>query len=211
MTEDNRSQRRGTRRALASLSLFLAVGVVTVTGAIAFLRPFSMVVTSLHVIFGLCLVIAAIWHVRNNFPSLRSDLKTRSAIVCATLAVVLLTAVLLQVPPVRTFMSWSANVGPSPVSWLGHENRLRLRYSASREYLLILDVQKGPAYPTERPCIAIWLENESAYHIHTLHAPDAEDAARRDAPHSGAERAAVDPFPHGRKAVRRRWGLQYPV
>ncbi len=179
MNETNGSKRRGTRRALASLSLLIAVGVVTATGAIAFLRPFSLTVTSLHVVFGLCLVIAAIWHIGHNIPQLKRYLKTQSAVVCATAATVLAAAVFLQAPPIRTFMGWSADADRSPVSWLDREGRLRLRYAASEDCLLVLDVQKGPTYPVTAPCMAIWLENESAYHIHTLHAPEREDGARR--------------------------------
>ena len=68
---------------------------------------------------------------------------SKTAISCGAIAAALIAAVVFELPPVRTFMSWSANVGPSTVSWLDRGDALQLRYAASDDYLLVLDVQKG--------------------------------------------------------------------
>jgi hypothetical protein len=49
MNKHNDLQQRLAQRTLASLSLFIIVCVVVVTGIIAFLRPFSITVISLQV------------------------------------------------------------------------------------------------------------------------------------------------------------------
>jgi hypothetical protein len=166
------SRQIGTQRSVASLSLFVVVCVVIVTGIIAFLRPFSITVISLHAIFGLCFVITAIWHIKNNFPSLWGYLKTREAIACIVLASALGTAILLQVAPVRIFMQLCANASPSPVKLVDEDDQIKFEYVVSDDYLLEMVVQKGSAYPATPPRMAIWLENQSAFHIHTLYATD---------------------------------------
>jgi hypothetical protein len=45
---------------------------------------------------------------------------------------------------------------------------------------MLLDLRKGPGYnPENQPHLAIWLENQSLYHIKTLHASDLNDSRQQ--------------------------------
>jgi uncharacterized membrane protein len=133
MNKHNDLQQRLAQRTLASLSLFIIVCVVVVTGIIAFLRPFSITVISLHVIFGLCFAVTAVWHVRNNFPSLRNYLVSGKAITCIVLACGLAAAIVLQIPPVRALMRLSANTDRTAVTVVTQADRLHFEYRLSDE------------------------------------------------------------------------------
>ncbi len=58
-----------------------------------------------------------------------------------------------------------------------NEDGMVYRYSPSPEYKMELKVKSGPSYdPDNPPRIAIWLENQGAFHIKTLRSPDEIDS-----------------------------------
>jgi hypothetical protein len=57
------------------------------------------------------------------------------------------------------------------------EKGLTYQYSPDPDYKLLLDVRTGPSYdPQNPPHLAIWLENQSLYHIKTLYSSDRNDS-----------------------------------
>ena len=177
MNDDSGNTTRQRSRTIVSLTLLLAVGVVTVTGVIAFLRPFSLLIVSLHVVFGLAFALATLWHIKNNFPHLRRYAKSKAIVFCTAAAVGLAAVVVGQIPPVRALMRLSPNTGAAAIEVVDEAEQLRFDYAPADDYRLRLDIQKGSEFPPTSPCLAIWLENESAYHIHTLYTTDGDNLA----------------------------------
>jgi hypothetical protein len=97
--------------------------------------------------------------------------------VCALLAAVLGAVIAFQLPPIPAFMNLSKNVGPSRSTLIDDRHQLHYSYAVSEDYALRMTVQKGSSYPAPAPLMAIWVENQSAYHIHTLYTSEGDNLA----------------------------------
>lgn len=150
--------------------------VLAVTGTIAFVRPFSLKVVGLHALVGFVFVALVGLHVAASSRAMARHLRSR--ILWISLAVTaLLTAVLWWQPgPVRTVLGWSGNLGPALDRFEIDERGMVYRYTPDPSYKMVLEIRTGAAYdPGNPPRLAIWLENQSHYHIKTLLEPTEED------------------------------------
>jgi hypothetical protein len=198
------------RRAVSLLTA-LTFLVLSVTGVIAFILPFSIDIIGLHALMGFVFVILIGLHVFNNSRPLKSYLHSKALWV--TLAVTaLLTALFWWQPaPVKTVLGWSGNLGPAMERFEMDEDGMVFDYVPSPDYKMRLTVKPGPAYKTDPPPdVAIWLENQGGYHIKTLLAPVTEaetpyyafkhagwEKAKRDAEENAGIDAVSQPTPNG--------------
>lgn len=158
---------------LLSASTFL---VLAVTGVIAFLRPFSLPVVGLHALMGFAFVALVIFHIAASSRSMARHLRTKT--LWTTLAMTILATVFLwwQPQPVKTVLGWSENLGPALDRFEMGETGMIYRYSPDLSYKMTLEIRSGVSYdPANPPRLAIWLENESHYHIKTLYGPKTGD------------------------------------
>ena len=195
--------RSGLRRKTVTLLTGLTFVVVAATGIAAFVAGFDLQVIGLHALMGFAFILLVALHVANNLtPLLRYG---RGKTVWVSLALTLLAVLVMwrQPPPVKKLLSLSGNLGPAQERFEMSEEHLVFQYSPADHYKLALTVKMGPAYQLENPPqIAIWLENQGAYHIKTLLAPEKGqeellpywafkvkgwEQAKRDAEAKGAE------------------------
>jgi hypothetical protein len=151
--------------------------VLSVSGIVAFLQPFSIQVVGLHALMGFAFVALVIFHVAASSRAMARHLRSRT--LWGSLGFTALFAGLLwwQPQPVKTVLGWSKNLGPALDRFEVGESGMVYRYSPDPGYKMILDLRTGPAYDAARPPrIAIWLENQSHYHIKTLLEPVGDDA-----------------------------------
>ena len=159
---------------LLSASTFL---VLAVTGVIAFLRPFSLPVVGLHALMGFAFVALVILHVAFSSRAMVRHLRTKS--LWTTLTITVLATVFLwwQPRPVRTILGWSQNLGPALDRFEMGEKGMIYHYHPDPSYQMTLEIRSGVSYdPANPPRLAIWLENESHYHIKTLYEPKTADS-----------------------------------
>jgi hypothetical protein len=150
--------------------------VLAATGAIAFFRPFSLQVVGLHALMGFAFVALVAFHVAASSRAMARHLRSRS--LWTSLVLTGLAAALLwwQPRPVRAVLGWSKNLGPALDRFEIGEGAMVYRYSPDPGYRMSLEIRTGPAYEPERPPrLAIWLENQSHYHVKTLLEPQSED------------------------------------
>jgi hypothetical protein len=114
------------------------------------------------------------------------------------LAVALFTALFYYQPaPIKAVLGLSGNLGPALDMFELNEKGLTYQYSPDPGYKLLLDVRTGPSYdPQNPPHLAIWLENQSLYHIKTLFSSD-HNKSREELPYwafkvGGWEKAIKD-------------------
>lgn len=153
--------------------------VLSSTGAIAFLRPFSLRVVGLHALAGFFFVVLVGLHVAASSRTMARHL--RSATLWTSLAIAGLGSAVLwwQPPAVKTVLGWSANLGPALDRFEARKEGIVYRYSPDPAYRMALEIRTGPSYdPAHPPRLAIWLENQSNYHIKTLHEPESPDRER---------------------------------
>lgn len=161
------------RRRITSLLIMLTFGVMTVTGVLAFFRPFSIKIVGLHALMGFVFVAFITVHILNNNRQLKGYL--RSPVVWLALAVItgLSALFFFQPAPVKAVLGLSQNLGPALDRFEVQEDGMVYQYVPSEDYRMKLTVKSGPNFdPADPPAMAIWLENQGGYHIKTLRGPD---------------------------------------
>jgi len=198
------------RRAVSLLTA-LTFLVLSVTGVIAFIQPFSLGVIGLHSLMGFLFVGMIVLHVVNNSRPMAGYLRSKT--LWASLAVTAaLTALFWWQPaPVRAVLGLSGNLGPAMDRFEMNEDGMNFSYTPSPDYKMRLTVKTGASYhASPPPQVAIWLENQGGYHIKTLLAPDTPgetpywafkhagwEKAKRDAEALGEVDAVSSPTPNG--------------
>ncbi|HOY24847.1 MAG TPA: hypothetical protein PK002_16950, partial [Cellvibrio sp.] len=82
------------RRAFVSLSVFIFFIVILVTSVLMFFKPHTPLVALVHTGIGFLLLTIAIWHLKNNFSSLKAYFKLRQSKSGAAFGLALPIAVL---------------------------------------------------------------------------------------------------------------------
>lgn len=159
------------RRAVSLLTAFTFL-VLSVTGVIAFILPFSIGIIGLHALMGFVFVGLIGLHVFNNSRPLKSYLHSKAMWVTVTITAALTGLFWWQPAPVKTVLGWSGNLGPAMERFEMNEDGMVFDYGPSPDYRMNLTVKTGSSYKTDPPPdVAIWLENQGGYHIKTLLAP----------------------------------------
>ncbi len=172
MSNRNKPQLGTLGRRSVSLLTALTFLVLSVTGVIAFIQPFSIGVIGLHALMGFVFVALIILHIFNNSRPLSSYLRSKALWATLLLVGVLTGLFWWQPAPVKTVLGWSGNLGPAMERFEMSEDEMVFDYSPSPQYKMRLNVKTGSAYATQAPPhVAIWLENQGGYHIKTLLAP----------------------------------------
>lgn len=161
------------RRRYVTLLMALTFLVLAVSGVLAFIQQFSIQIVGLHSLMGFLFIALAFLHIQNNFRPLKKYTQSKIIWVCLAIVATLTVIFTLQPKPVKMVLGLSKNLGPALDRFETHDNGMIYQYAPSPSYSLELNVKSGASYtPQSPPHIAIWLENQGAYHIKTLHAPD---------------------------------------
>jgi len=159
---------------LLNLLLF---AVMAGSGVWAFAQPFSIQVIGLHALTGFVFIVVIGLHIANNFVPLKKYLKHPILWLVVALTGGLGVLFYSQPSPVRAVLGLSGNLGPALDRFEMNEDGMKYDYAPSPSYKLFLDIRTGASYDAgNAPRLAVWLENQSFYHIKTLHATESEDA-----------------------------------
>jgi hypothetical protein len=211
MSDLKKAQLGTLRRRTVSLLTAITFLVLSVTGVIAFIRPFSIGIVGLHALIGFVFVALIALHIFNNSRPLRSYLHSRMLWVSLAIVASLTGLFWWQPAPVKTVLGWSGNLGPAMDRFEMSHDEMVFDYSPSPSYKMRLSVITGSGYRVESPPqVAIWLENQGGYHIKTLLAPAVGDElpywsfkhagwekAKREAEQKVEVDAVTSPTPNG--------------
>ncbi|MDE0859491.1 MAG: DUF4405 domain-containing protein [Akkermansiaceae bacterium] len=176
------------RRRVTSLFNVLTFLVLAVSGVIAFFRPFDIGIVGLHALMGFVFIALVVLHIVNNIRPLKGYLHSRALWVTLAITTALTALFFWQPAPVKAVLGLSGNLGPALDRFEMKEDSMVFQYSPSLDYQMQLTVKTGPAYDLDfPPQVAIWLENQGAYHIKTLLKPD--DGQREGLPYWNFKRA----------------------
>ena len=165
------------RRRLVSLFNAILFGVMAVTGMIAFIQPFSIEIIGLHALTGFLFIGVVAGHIFNNSVALKKYIK--SPVVIGVIGVTIFTTLLFyyQPAPIKKILGLSGNLGPALDLFEMDEKGMTYKYTPDPGYKMLIDLRTGPAYDLENPPrLAVWLENQSLYHIKTLYVSDTPDS-----------------------------------
>ncbi|MBT7404534.1 MAG: hypothetical protein HN754_00325, partial [Opitutae bacterium] len=157
------------RRQLVSLFNAILFGVMAVTGVIAFIQPFSIEIIGLHALTGFLFIGVVVGHIFNNSVALKKYIK--SPVVLAVIGTTVATTALFyyQPTPIKKILGLSGNLGPALDLFEMDEKGMTYRYTPDPGYKMLVDLRTGPAFDLKNPPrLAVWLENQSLYHIKTL-------------------------------------------
>ena len=165
------------RRRLVSLFNAILFGVMAVTGVIAFIQPFSIEIIGLHALTGFLFIGVVAGHIFNNSVALKKYIK--SPVVIGVIGVTIFTTLLFyyQPAPIKKILGLSGNLGPALDLFEMDEKGMTYKYTPDPGYKMLIDLRTGPAYDLNNPPrLAVWLENQSFYHIKTLYISDTPDS-----------------------------------
>ena len=149
---------------------------MAVTGIIAFIQPFSIEIIGLHALTGFLFIGVVVGHIFNNSVALKKYIK--SPVVLGVIGVTIFTMLLFyyQPAPIKKILGLSGNLGPALDLFEMDEKGMTYKYTPDPGYKMLIDLRTGPAYDLKNPPrLAVWLENQSFYHIKTLYVSDTPD------------------------------------
>ena len=165
------------QRRFVTLLVALTFAVVAVTGVLAFVRTFSIQIVGLHSLMGFLFIFLVGFHVANNIHPLKRYLRSKTLWISLVITAALSIVMWLQPGPVKTLLGLSSNLGPALDRFEMNKDEMVYHYSPADHYKMALTIKTGKAYDVEDPPhVAIWLENQGAFHIKTLHSPDSNHA-----------------------------------
>jgi len=165
------------KRRFVSLFNLLLFAVMAGSGVWAFAQPFSIQVIGLHALTGFIFIVVIVLHIANNFVPLKKY--SKHPILWFVIAVTGALGALFyfQPSPIKSVLGLSGNLGPALDRFVMTEEGMKYDYVPSPSYKLSLDLRTGESYSLQDPPrLAVWLENQSFYHIKTLYASESEDA-----------------------------------
>ncbi len=164
------------KRSFVSLLTASSFLVLSVTGIIAFVQPFSIQVVGLHALIGFLFVGLIVLHIGNNSKHLSRYLRSKTVWLTSGITVAASLLFFWQPAPVKRVLGLSGNLGPALERFEMTDDELSFHYSPSPSYKMALAVRTGETFDVDRPPqVAIWLENASFYHIKTLLQPTESD------------------------------------
>ena len=149
---------------------------MAVTGVIAFIQPFSIEIIGRHALTGFLFIGVVVGHIFNNSVALKKYIK--SPVVVTVLGTTVGTTALFyyQPSPIKKILGLSGNLGPALDLFEMDEKGMTYRYTPDPGYKMLVDLRTGPAFDLKNPPrLAVWLENQSLYHIKTLYVSDTPD------------------------------------
>ena len=167
------------KRRIVSLFNALLFSVMAVSGVLAFIQPFSITTIGLHALTGFLFIGVVVGHILNNSTALKKYFK--HPVVYSVIGTVVVTSALFlyQPKPVKTLLGLSGNLGPALDLFELKDTGMTYRYSPDPGYKMVLDLRAGPGFdPQNPPHLAVWLENQSFYHIKTLFVTDSNESRK---------------------------------
>ena len=124
---------------------------MAVTGAIAFIQPFSIEIIGLHALTGFLFIAVVAGHIFNNSVALKKYIK--SPVILGVIAFITATTVLFydQPAPIKKILGLSGNLGPALDLFKMDEKGMTYHYTPDPGYKMFIDLRTGPAYDFKNP------------------------------------------------------------
>ncbi|MDD7985291.1 DUF4405 domain-containing protein [Lentisphaera marina] len=150
--------------------------VLVISGLLAYFRPFSIKTTGLHSLMGFFFILLIYLHVKHNFKGLKKSFHPKNLLLTLSITASLTVLFIWQPKPVQSVLGLSNNLGAAQDRFVMNDQGMIYHYTPTPKFKLKLDLRAGKGYQTQKPPqMAIWLQNQSYYHIKTLHSTQNTD------------------------------------
>ncbi|EDM26946.1 hypothetical protein LNTAR_06874 [Lentisphaera araneosa HTCC2155] len=158
------------KKQLVNLLVASTFLVLVVSGLMAYFRPFSIKTTGLHSLMGFFFILLIYLHVKHNFTGLKKSFQGKNLVLTFSITGLLTALFIWQPKPVQAVLGLSNNLGAAQDRFVMNDKGMIYNYTPTPKYKLKIEVRAGKNYQIEKPPqMAIWLQNQSFYHIKTLH------------------------------------------
>ncbi|WDE97316.1 DUF4405 domain-containing protein [Lentisphaera profundi] len=158
------------KKQLVNLLVASTFLVMVISGLMAYFRPFSLKTTGLHSLMGFFFILLIYLHVKHNFKGLKKSFQGKNLALTFGITALLTSLFIWQPKPVQAILGLSNNLGAAQDRFAMNDNGMIYHYTPTPKFKLKLEVRAGKGYQTQAPPeMAIWLQNQSSYHIKTLH------------------------------------------
>ncbi len=167
------------KKNFVSLTVLIAFLVISVTGLLMYFVAHATVTSTLHTVFGFLFVTAALFHLVNNWRSIRAYTSSPSPtpskkriskeiVWVGTIGIAILLTSFLQIEPFQFIYQWgqafrtAQKVEAEIIKYEVYELN-----SATSGRSLAIDVRKGPYW--RYPTYAFWVEDTLGHYIETIY------------------------------------------
>ena len=158
------------KKQLVNLLVASTFLVLVISGSLAYFRPFSLKTTGLHSLMGFFFILLIYLHVKQNLKGLKKSFHPKNLLLTLSITAGLTVLFIWQPKLVQAILGLSNNLGAAQDRFMMNDNGMIYHYTPTAKFKLKLEVRAGKGYQSQAPPqIAIWLENQSSYHIKTLH------------------------------------------
>ena len=167
------------KRSLVTLFVFLAFLIIVATSILMFSQPYDTPVALLHTIIGFSMLLMVVFHLKNNFASLKNHLKLKTRAhgsfnlalpITLFICIGLGLASYFRLPPAEFIYKWGSTLRASEKQVKTKEMTYTLVDRTHSENIgptITVDVRKGPYFTW--PQYAIWIEDMNGNFIQPLY------------------------------------------
>lgn len=157
-------------RKLINLMVAMTFTVIVVSGFMAFFFPFNIKTTGLHALMGFVFIALIGLHISSNWQGFKKSFNKNNFFKAILPTAAFTILFIWQPKAVQKILSLSHNLGAAQDMFVMRDDGMAYSYTPAPDYKLKLEVKAGKSYlKSSPPEIAIWLENQSSYHIKTLY------------------------------------------
>lgn len=153
-------------RKIISLSIGLSFLVLLVTGLLSYFQVYSRPLATLHTVFGGIFSIGVLFHLTNNFVSLKRYGKVKLLLPIIVVLTSLFLGAYHQLPPFHSIMDFGAKLKANSVKEVNHSEYVVLEMGREKAIQLSLDLLRSEHY--WHPQMAIWTEDLQGNYLETV-------------------------------------------
>lgn len=164
-------------RKIISTTIALVFIILIITGLLMYFNPFTKTTASLHTLAGLLFIIFALFHVVNNFKSLKSyniSKKNRMVISKSPMIIsIILIVIVLGVMDNNKIVNWLYEYGNQYRAQIEGTTGMDFNYEIinvqppQSDIKIEIEIKKGKSY--NYPIFVIWMEDLEGNYLETLY------------------------------------------
>ncbi|MEX0275571.1 MAG: hypothetical protein AB3N16_14455 [Flavobacteriaceae bacterium] len=155
-----------TLRKIVSLSVAISFVVLFATGALSYFQVYSRGTATLHTVFGILFSLGVLFHVMNNFRSIKRYAKGKTVTVIVLIGSLFFIGGLYQIAPFRTLMDFGARQKVAAERQWDQAVYEIVEMNTSNGTQLTIDLMRSEHY--WHPQMAVWVEDTQGNYIETL-------------------------------------------
>ena len=155
-----------TFRKIISLSIAISFIVLLITGILSYFQVYSRSTATIHTVFGIIFSLGILFHLKNNFRSLKLYSKGKLILLIALISSLLFLGTFYQTTPFDVLMDFGAQQKATQEKELNQATYEIVELNTSNDIQLTIDVLRSEHY--WHPQMAIWIEDAQGNYVETL-------------------------------------------